>query len=150
MRVDQLKYDVRHLLNSLQLYREKRKRCQDELEQREQLLSHRFTANSSQETCIDFEDDGHQQSFGAPMENAHRGVDEMLLTGSNIMDSLLHQRSTLKGAHKRLLTIGSTLGLSTHTMKMIERRLTEDKYIMYGGMLVTMSIIVLVVYFFVL
>lgn len=147
MQIDQLKYDARHLQNSLQMYREKRKRYQYELEQREQLLSHRFTANS-QDTCIDL--DSLQSNYTRRMSNAHRGLDEMLVTGNNIMDSLLHQRSTLSGAHRRLLNIGSTLGLSNHTMKMIERRLVENKYIMYGGMIVTMSVIIVVVYFFVL
>lgn len=148
MRIDQLKYDVRHLQNSLQLYLEKQKRYEKEQKQREQLLSHRFTPNN-QETCIDF-NINHVNNYGQPMSNAQRGVDEMLDTGNHIMDSLLQQRGTLKGAHKRLLTIGNTLGLSNHTIKMIERRFTEDKYIMYGGIIVTIIIILLVLYFFVL
>lgn len=148
MRIDQLKYDVRHFQNSLQQYQEKQIRYEKELMKREQLLSHRFTANNP-ETCIDFTYD-HQNNLIPPMGNAHKGVDEMLDTGNHIMDSLLQQRNTLKGAHRRLITIGSTLGLSNHTMKLIGRRLTEDKYIMYGGMFLTIIIILVVMYFFVL
>ncbi|XP_073843461.1 golgi SNAP receptor complex member 2 [Musca autumnalis] len=146
MKVDQLKYDVRHLQSSLQLYREKRQRRQQEISEREQLLSHRFTANNT-ETCLDLDYElQHNQQLG----NAHQGVDEMLSTGSNILTSLVNQRNTLKGAQKRLMTIGSTLGLSNHTMKLIERRFVEDKYVMLGGMFVTLLIIGLVIYFVVL
>lgn len=146
MRVDQLKYDARHLHSSLQMYREKRQRRQQEISEREQLLSHRFTANNA-ETCLDLDYAlQHNQQLG----NAHQGVDEMISTGSNILSSLVNQRSTLKGAQKRLMTIGSTLGLSNHTMKLIERRFVEDKYFMFGGMFVTLLIIILVIYFFVL
>ncbi|XP_075159818.1 golgi SNAP receptor complex member 2 [Haematobia irritans] len=146
MRIDQLKYDIRHLQSSLQMYREKRQRKQQEISEREQLLSHRFTANNT-ETCLDLDYAlQHNQQLG----NAHQGVDEMISTGSNILSSLVSQRGTLKGAQKRLMTIGSTLGLSNHTMKLIERRFVEDKYIMFGGMFVTLLVIALVIYFFVL
>lgn len=112
---------------------------------REQLLNRRFTSN--QETAIDLADAAldHNNS----LMNAHQGVDEMMFTGSSILDSLRSQRETLKGARKRILDIGNTLGLSNHTMRLIEKRLSEDKYILYGGMFVTLLVIVLIIYFFV-
>ncbi|KAM7358968.1 golgi SNAP receptor complex member 2 [Cochliomyia hominivorax] len=146
MRVDQIKYDLRHLQSSLQLFREKRQRKQQELSEREQLLSHRFAPNSA-ETCLDID---YALQHNTQLGNAHRGVDDMIATGSNILSSLVNQRTTLKGAQKRLMTIGSTLGLSNHTMKLIERRFVEDKYIMLAGMFVTLLVIGLVIYFMVL
>lgn len=146
MRVDQIKYDLRHLQSSLQMFKEKKQRKQLELSEREQLLSHRFSPNSA-ETCLDID---YALQHNTQLGNAHRGVDDMIATGSNILSSLVNQRSTLKGAQKRLLTIGSTLGLSNHTMKLIERRFVEDKYIMFGGMFVTLLVIALVIYFIVL
>ncbi|KAI8126339.1 probable Golgi SNAP receptor complex member 2 [Lucilia cuprina] len=146
MRVDQIKYDVRHLQSSLQMFREKRQRKQQELSEREQLLSHRFAPNSA-ETCLDID---YALQHNTQLGNAHRGVDDMIATGSNILSSLVNQRSTLKGAQKRLMAIGSTLGLSNHTMKLIERRFVEDKYVMLGGMFVTLVVIMLVIYFMVL
>ncbi|XP_062562074.1 probable Golgi SNAP receptor complex member 2 [Armigeres subalbatus] len=144
MRVDQLKYDVRHLQAALKLYQDKRARKEVELAERESLLNKRFTANSETSIDIDYSLQHHNS-----MQNAHRGVDEMLWTGSNILDGLRNQRETLKGARKRILDVGNTLGLSNQTMKMIERRLVEDKNVMIGGMIVTLLIIVLVIYFFV-
>ncbi|XP_029731092.1 probable Golgi SNAP receptor complex member 2 [Aedes albopictus] len=144
MRVDQLKYDVRHLQAALKLYQDKKARKEMELAERESLLNKRFTSNSETSIDIDYSLQHHNS-----MQNAHRGVDEMLWTGSNILDGLRNQRETLKGAKKRILDVGNTLGLSNQTMKMIERRLVEDKYVMIGGMIVTLLIIVLVIYFFV-
>ncbi|XP_017042596.1 probable Golgi SNAP receptor complex member 2 [Drosophila ficusphila] len=149
LRVDQLKYDLRHLQTSLQTARERRQRRMQEISEREQLLNHRFTANSSQpeETRLqlDYELQHHTQ-----LGNAHRGVDDMIASGSGILESLISQRMTLGGAHKRIQAIGSTLGLSNHTMKLIERRLVEDRRIFVGGMVVTLFIIALIIYFLVL
>lgn len=169
MRVDQLKYDIRHLQvcrwlkthskqhlplikqfifilqTALQNYQQKKQRQDRETAEREQLLNRRFTANT--ETSIDIDYSLQQHSS---MNNAHRGVDEMLSTGNDVLGSLRSQRDTLKGAHKRILDIGNTLGLSNHTMRLIERRIHEDKYVVFGGMAVTTFIICAVIYYFVL
>ncbi|XP_034481169.1 probable Golgi SNAP receptor complex member 2 [Drosophila innubila] len=148
LRIDQLKYDLRHLQTSLQHARDRRQRRQQEINEREQLLNHRFAANSNAptETCLnlDYELQHHTQ-----MGNAHRGVDDMIASGSGILESLISQRMTLGGAHKRIQAIGSTLGLSNHTMKLIERRLVEDRRIFLGGMVVTLLIIGLIIYYFI-
>ncbi|XP_058452066.1 probable Golgi SNAP receptor complex member 2 [Malaya genurostris] len=144
MRVDQLKYDLRHLQAALKQYQDKKARKELEIAERESLLSKRFTANS--DTSIDID---YSLQHNNAMQNAHRGVDEMIWTGSSILDGLRNQRDTLKGAQRRIMDIGSTLGLSNQTMKMIERRLVEDKHVMIGGMIVTLLIIGLVIYFFV-
>lgn len=83
------------------------------------------------------------------MLNAHRGVDDMLMTGSSALENLRSQREKLKGAHKRILDIGNTLGLSNHTMRLIEKRISEDKYVLYIGMAVTLLIIFIFIYYFV-
>lgn len=144
MRIDQLKYDLRHLQNALEVYKQKKQRRQVEMDEREQLLNHRFTSN--QETCLDID---FALQHNTSLNNAHTGVDEMLSTGNSILGSLVNQRATLKGAHRRILAIGSTLGLSNHTMKLIERRFVEDKYVMIGGMITTLLVIMLVIYFIV-
>ncbi|XP_058129803.1 probable Golgi SNAP receptor complex member 2 [Anopheles ziemanni] len=145
MRVDQLKYDIRHLQAALKLYQDKKQRRAAELAERESLLNKRFTANAETSIDIDYSLQHHNS-----MQNAHRGVDEMLWTGSSVLDGLKSQRETLKGARRRIMDVGSTLGLSNQTMKMIERRLVEDKYVMYGGMFVTSVIIFLIIYFWIL
>lgn len=83
------------------------------------------------------------------MLNAHQGVDDMLMTGNSALDNLRSQREKLKGAHRRILDIGNTLGLSNHTMRIIEKRISEDKYVLYVGMAVTLLIIFIFIYYFV-
>lgn len=83
------------------------------------------------------------------MMNAHRGVDDMLMTGNSALDNLKSQRDKLKGAHKRILDIGNTLGLSNHTMRIIEQRLKEDKYVLVIGMVITLIILFIFLFYFV-
>lgn len=47
------------------------------------------------------------------------------------------------------MDIGNTLGLSNHTMRLIERRIHEDKYVFFGGMGFTIIVIFLILYYFV-
>jgi len=69
----------------------------------------------------------------------------LIHSGSSILDNLRDQRGKLKGAQRRLMDLGNTLGLSNTTMKYIERRAREDKYILLGGMALTMLVIILVI-----
>lgn len=110
--------------------------------EREHLLTRRFQANA--ETAIDLD---YSLQHNTQMNNAHQGVDDMISTGGNILDSLRNQRELLKGARNKMMSIGNTLGLSDHTMRLIERRVSEDKYVMIAGMFVTLFIIGLVIYF---
>lgn len=87
----------------------------------------------------------HLRFENPDLQNANTGVDDMLRSGSGILDNLKDQRSTLKGAHRRVMDLANTLGLSNTTMRLVERRAHEDKYILVGGMVVTLLIIVLVV-----
>lgn len=133
------------LQTALQVWQQKRQRREIELNERELLLNQRFRPNN--ETSIDID---YSLQHHSSMTNAHHGVDEMLDTGNNVMNSLRSQRDILKGAHKRIMDIGNTLGLSNHTMKLIERRIKEDKYVLFIGMAVTIFTILLVIYYFVL
>lgn len=144
MRCDQLKYDSRHLQAALAAHQQKRARKEAATREREELLSRRFAPNPDITAInIDYALQ-HQNS----LQNAHRGVDEMLHTGANALESLRNQRLTLKGAHRRVMDMANTLGLSNHTMRLIERRVREDKVILILGMVITLLVIVLVIVYF--
>lgn len=53
--------------------------------------------------------------------------------------------SALQGTHKKMLDVANMLGLSNTVMRLIERRATQDKFIMIGGMLLTCVFMFLVV-----
>lgn len=43
------------------------------------------------------------------------------------------------------MDMANTLGLSNATMRLIERRVSEDKVILIGGMLFTVLVIILII-----
>ncbi|XP_026764134.1 probable Golgi SNAP receptor complex member 2 [Galleria mellonella] len=139
MRVDQLKYDNKHIQASLTNSQSKRIRREQERLDREQLLNRRF-GHDHTEITVDYLSQERNS-----LQNSHRNVDEMIHTGSNILGTLRGNRETLKGAHRRLIDLANTLGLSNATISLIERRVSQDKYILFGGMFLTLTIIVLVI-----
>ena len=143
MRVDQLKYDSRHLAAALKSWRNQQFRKQQENAEREALLSQQFTTNDHVDILID-----HNVQHNNSLRNASSGVDNLLQYGSGILEGLRSQRSTLKGAHKRLVDIANTLGLSNTTMRLIEQRAREDGFVLIAGMVITCLVIVLVIVYF--
>uniref|UniRef100_A0A1B6DPV0 Golgi SNAP receptor complex member 2 n=2 Tax=Clastoptera arizonana TaxID=38151 RepID=A0A1B6DPV0_9HEMI len=143
IRVDQLKYDNQHLQAALRMHQHEVFRRRQEENEREELLNRRFTHNpTDQDTSILID---HSLQHNMSLQNANKGVDDMLLSGSGILENLRDQRNTLKGAHRRIMDIANTLGLSNTTMRLIERRAYQDKYILIGGMLITLFVIVIVI-----
>ncbi|CAL4242790.1 unnamed protein product, partial [Meganyctiphanes norvegica] len=139
-RVDQLKYDFQHIQNSFYMIQQRRILRQKESEEREALLARKFTTNDETSIDVDYGLQHHNK-----LQDANRNVDEMLDQGYNMLSGLRDQGSTLKGAHKRVLDLANTLGLSNTVMRMIERRSVQDKYILCGGM-----ILILIILYFIL
>ncbi|NXC21855.1 GOSR2 protein, partial [Corythaeola cristata] len=83
--------------------------------------------------------------FNESLQNAHRGMDDLIGSGTNILQGLRDQRVTLKGTHKKILDVANMLGLSNTVMRLIEKRAFQDKYFMIGGMVLTCVIMLLVV-----
>jgi len=134
IRVDQVVYDYRHLLSGFQSYQYKRQAKELEERQREELLNKKFSANTSGETTIMID---HALQHNTALHDSSRGLDDLLGSGNSIIQNLREQRVTLKGAHKRILDIANTLGLSNTIMRLIDKRGTQDKWIVFGGMIVT-------------
>lgn len=143
MRSDQLKYDNRHLQAALEAAKQRRIRRETASNEREQLLNRRFAPNPDL-TAINMDYSIQHQSS---LQNANRGVDEMLYTGANTIESLRSQRSTLKGAHRRIVDMANTLGLSNQTMRLVEKRVSEDKFVFIGGVVITFIVIILVIFY---
>ena len=112
-----------------------RKKLSLDERRREKLLSMKFRTNSqSNDTkiALDYALEHHNS-----LQNADQNLGQMLYTGSATLDQLKNQRGSLKGVRKRMLDIGNTLGLSSTVMRMIDKRGTQDKWIVYGGMILT-------------
>ena len=112
-----------------------RKKLSLDERRREKLLSMKFRTNSqSNDTKIALE---YALEHHNSLQNANQNLGQMLYSGSATLDQLKNQRGSLKGVRKRMLDIGNTLGLSSTVMRMIDKRGTQDKWIVYGEMILT-------------
>lgn len=63
-------------------------------------------------------------------------LDEFLERGKLVLENLGEQREMLKATRRRIYGVANTLGISTDTIRMVERRATADKRFFYGGIVV--------------
>lgn len=85
-----------------------------------------------------------EQSFLSQTSNT---LDEYLERGRAVLGDLGQQREVLKGTQKRLYTVGTTLGISGDTIRMVERRAKQDKWVFYGGVIVFVVFCWLVIHY---
>ncbi|XP_056404690.1 Golgi SNAP receptor complex member 2 isoform X1 [Hyla sarda] len=140
LRVDQLKYDVQHLQTALRNFQHRRYAREQQEKEREELMTRSYTTNDS-ETSIHIDE---TLQFNSSIRNAHQGIDDLLGSGTSILDGLRDQRKTLKGTQKKILDVANMLGLSNTVMRLIEKRAFQDKAIMISGMVVTCVVMFLV------
>lgn len=74
-----------------------------------------------------------EQTFFA---NTHTALDEYLARGQAVLGDLGRDKEILKGTQKRLYTVANTLGVSGDTIRMIERRAKQDKWIFWAGVVI--------------
>lgn len=74
-----------------------------------------------------------EQSFMS-QTNAH--LDEFLDRGRAVLGDLGHQREMLKGTQRKLYSVANTLGVSGDTIRMVERRAKQDKWIFWTGVVI--------------
>ncbi|KAG0204491.1 protein transport protein bos1 [Mortierella sp. GBA30] len=65
-------------------------------------------------------------------------LDDMLHQGKAALDNLYQQRTILKSTQRKMLDAANTLGLSRNVIQLIERRSSEDKWIFYAGVIITL------------
>jgi len=85
-----------------------------------------------------------EQSF---FQNTHSALDEYLARGQAVLGDLNQQREMLKSTQRRLYSVGNTLGISGDTIRMIERRARQDKWIFWAGVVVFFLFCWLVLHF---
>ncbi|KAI2468522.1 V-snare-domain-containing protein [Annulohypoxylon bovei var. microspora] len=74
-----------------------------------------------------------EQTF---FSNTNTALDEYIARGQAVLGDLGTQREMLKNTQKRLYSVANTLGVSGDTIRMVERRAKQDKWIFGGGVLV--------------
>ncbi len=56
--------------------------------------------------------------------------------GRAVLGDLGAQKEILKGTQRKLYSVATTLGVSGDTIRMVERRAKQDKWIFWGGVVV--------------
>ena len=74
-----------------------------------------------------------EQTF---MSSTNATLDEYLERGRAVLGDLGQQKEMLKGTQRRLYSVANTLGISGDTIRMVERRSKQDKWIFWGGVVV--------------
>ena len=75
------------------------------------------------------------------LDSAGTQLDQLTDHAGAVMDVLGKQRGTLKGVHRKVLDMATTLGVSNSVLRFIERRQFWDRLIVYGGMLLTLALL---------
>ncbi|KAJ1836760.1 protein transport protein bos1 [Coemansia sp. RSA 2706] len=107
--------------------------------ERSELFQRDNGARVQMDTAIVMEDDFYARS--------EQQLDGYIAQGMASLQNLREQRGLLQSAHRRILNADATLGLSRGVIKLINRRTTQDKLILGGGMAVTCFFIYLIIHF---
>ncbi|KAJ5953586.1 hypothetical protein N7454_000482 [Penicillium verhagenii] len=85
-----------------------------------------------------------EQSF---FSNTNTQLDDFLDRGRAVLADLGQQREVLKGTQRRLYSVANTLGVSGDTIRMVERRARQDKWIFWGCVVIFILFCWLVLHF---
>ncbi|KAL8788837.1 MAG: hypothetical protein Q9213_001508, partial [Squamulea squamosa] len=81
------------------------------------------------------------------MASTNTALDEYLERGRAVLGDLGQQKEILKGTQKRLYGVANTLGVSGETIRMVERRAKQDKWIFWAGCVVFFGFCWLVIHY---
>jgi golgi SNAP receptor complex member 2 len=84
---------------------------------------------------------------GESLSRSAAAAAEIFAQGTQIAGQIAEQNALLLGIREKMLDMAGTLGVSTALMRVIQRRQTVDRIILWGGMgLVTLLVIVLYIW----
>lgn len=75
-------------------------------------------------------------------------IDEFLERGRLVLENLGEQKEMLKSTRRKIYGVANTLGISTDTIRMVERRASQDKRIFYGGVVILVVCFYLILKYF--
>ena len=161
VQVYRLMVDVRGLQSALPTFPARRFEMEQELSDRDDLLSMTFTTNAEAAHAgrtpkIDERgnSDSTSISIGSAIDHnkalgrTTRAVDDMQIQGSIMLKSLRDQKDAIKGTQRKMIDVANVLGMSKSNIRLIERIYEEDKWVLFGGMAVTCLFMYLVIRWF--
>jgi len=145
-KVDQLKYDYRHILASVDTIEQRRAARERQQQEREALFTSSFERSDTAVVQLDGAELSAQHQ--GRLRAADRGVDDMLAQGEAVLGALRGQGDTLKAARRKVLELANTLGMSNTVMRLVERRGTQDWYLLVGGCVLVLVVMYLLLRYF--
>uniref|UniRef100_A0A0K0D2Q3 Golgi SNAP receptor complex member 2 n=1 Tax=Angiostrongylus cantonensis TaxID=6313 RepID=A0A0K0D2Q3_ANGCA len=134
LKVDQLKNDSQNIHYAMASIYSNLTAKWKAASEREELLHQRFRTNESTRLTLD----DHELQMNDRLNSSNRHVDDLISQGVAVLENLRSQHMNLRGIRRKILDIGAALGLSSTTLQMIERRVSEDWLIFVVGCIVTL------------
>ena len=88
-----------------------------------------------------------QMAENASLLKSNQMINEYIATGQETLANLIGQKERLKSIQRKVFDILNYLGISNSIMKSVERRESVDKWIVYGGMLLVLLLIVFIYFY---
>jgi Golgi SNAP receptor complex protein 2 len=108
--------------------------------QRQELLQRRRNIGAASNGVIDVETADMEAK--ERIKRSKMVAEEAYQTGVATLSAMAGQRDVLKSAHRKVLDVLNTVGMSDSVLRIAERRIRIDKIIAYGGMLVITILVV--------
>lgn len=140
-KIDQICEEAAALQNSLDACHARHRSLQAEEAQRQELLRRRGAGMAVNN--FDVESEGRER-----VKRSKQVVEEAYQTGLGVLSAMSEQRDRLKAAQRKVLDVLNTVGLSDSVLRIAERRISVDKLIAYGGMLVITVLLITLYWLF--
>lgn len=75
------------------------------------------------------------------LRDANSQLQQILDQGSATLGNIVDQNKVLKNVKRKVLDAASSLGISKSLVGVIDRRNQEDKWLVYGGMVLTVFVL---------
>lgn len=95
----------------------------------------------------DMQRENHALRESSFMQQTNAQLDEFLERGRAVLGDLGDQKDILKNTQRKLYSVANTLGISGDTIRMVERRAMQDKWIFWGGVVVFFGFVWLVLHY---
>ena len=135
-RVERLAQDFYGFRASVERHWQRMSQSERERRIRSELFDGRTSEDSSGSSAVDA-----YLKEAESLERSKNYVNSLKEYGTSVLKQMDEQGDLLKSARRKVWDVANTLGLSNSLMKIIQRRERGDKWLVYGGMLVTTSVL---------
>ena len=138
-RIQTLKYRVQTIKTQVNAAERRHKHDLETAEARSNLLNRRFTANDNQ-VELEVSTSAREAIHGQRLQQSHSDIDAIIGQGQAIYDNLRADSAIFKKTKTKMLSILNTIGLSNTLMRLTDKRSSQDQWILYGMMVVSVLI----------